>query len=480
MVEFSVLVAEGLIVCSSLSVIVYGEGRHTRVKLLGVFTERARSAQMHYLTVILNRVSFSFYLNLASVGRIISIYLLVPDAENVLELSCGQTAKMTQSRLVHVSGYVSRVKAAALSDVTLKSVLYILVDEIKHRRYDQLVPGEIRMRADHVTADSSLPEAPIIGHHRFVVFLILLLEPRVVLKRPSGFPIVNNSDLGSGFATRHTVNKRKAPCGLLHGVEDSRVLVTHVIHHRAVPFLGVALTFSELEILHGITAVSYRRQGLCGINAGALELIIRLPVYKTRCGLHKQEGLFLYGAENVVPEGMGDLHPIAVIVVPIGIAVPGDKIDGLAQLVIVESTVIIHHIRRHGQGRILAHRGDLRLHKVGGLMSYEAMPIQRQAIYTRLAVAVRRLYILEAVVFMTPYRRVVSAVQLIEASAAQLAHVLLKRLYAQRAIALAAVLVGQMPGDDRRMIAVALCQLLVHDAHLLSHYRGGVAVVVSV
>ena len=67
--------------------------------------------------------------------------------------------------------------------------------------------------------------------------------------------------------------------------------------------------------------------------------------------------------------------------VPGRIIVPGNKINNVGKLVIIQSLEIIHHIdgrRLFGTG--IPQRADLPFHKIGCLICYKSFPVQIQSV----------------------------------------------------------------------------------------------------
>ena len=165
--------------------------------------------------------------------------------------------------------------------------------------------------------------------------------------------------------------------------------------------------------------------------------------------------------------------------VPGGIRVPCGEIDFFRHLKIVDAVIEIHHVRADlGVRRDFADAVALPLHEVDRLIGDKALPVELQAVHRGFAVRRGAFDIAEIRIIVAPELGVPRLVQRINCAVFFLKPIA-EGLLTQLAVALAAVLVGQMPHDHARMAAEAAGKLLVHLLDLLAVNGRGIAVVVA-
>ena len=102
-----------------------------------------------------------------------------------------------------------------------------------------------------------------------------------------------------------------------------------MVHYRAVPLLGAAAALAPLKVPYAVAAAGDRLQALQTVDAGALELVILVPVDEAGRALHREERYVPLAAANqrVVKRGHGKgRRDAAVGTAPVGVAVPTDEI----------------------------------------------------------------------------------------------------------------------------------------------------------
>jgi hypothetical protein len=154
--------------------------------------------------------------------------------------------------------------------------------------------------------------------------------------------------------------------------------------------------------------------------------------------------------------------------VPARVVVPRDRIEVRGQLPVVEARVRSHQVRRDRQlGSRSLQGGDFRAHEVHGLVGDEPAPVEVQPMHEVLAVRHRGVNLRPCGERVAPERhppRAVESLQVIPVPAPQPAT---ERLLAQVAVALSAVLVGQVPGEHARVPAEPVGEPAVHLTNLL-------------
>jgi hypothetical protein len=100
---------------------------------------------------------------------------------------------------------------------------------------------------------------------------------------------------------------------------------------------------------------------------------------------------------------------------PVGVSVPRDYIQPLAQLKPVEPAVMVHKIGRYGYiGVYRPHRVDFHLHKIDGLVGTEPVPVNFQPVDGIFPSADGRVYLAPARILMAPKRRPPFFVQVVK------------------------------------------------------------------
>ncbi len=217
------------------------------------------------------------------------------------------------------------------------------------------------------------------------------------------------------------------------------------------------------------------------MHARPLELGHRHPVGHAGRRFHEHEGLAAFeAAVDVVEEGdVGRQIPVVLLAVPHGVGVPRDDVQVRGHAPVVETGERAHEVGRDGHvRRDLAQRDHLVEHEVGGLVGDETFPIQVVAVDAGLADLAGRLDLAPVGVGVAPERGPPGLVEVVQRSVAG-AQPLGEGGPAMVAVTLAAVLVGKVPEQQRRVILVALGQQRVDDERLLAIDRRAEAVVVA-
>ena len=203
------------------------------------------------------------------------------------------------------------------------------------------------------------------------------------------------------------------------------------------------------------------------------------PVRHARRAFHQKEVFVLDRTHHVVRHRGRDRNLYVVGRMPLRVIVPGNNIELRAELEVIEAVVEAHQVRRHRDIRVyFLHGVALHFHEIDGLVRDKALPIERQAVHVHFAVRLRRVNLVPARIRVAPEVRPPRVVQVIE-RLILLFQPIAERLLAQRAVALAAVLVRKVPQNDARVVCKALCKALIHLAGLLSVHGGCIAVVMA-
>ncbi len=140
----------------------------------------------------------------------------------------------------------------------------------------------------------------------------------------------------------------------------------------------------------------------------------------------------------------------------------------------------MHHVDggRNIRTRI-SDRLDLLCNEVSCLLADKAFPIQIQAMQKSLSQRRWTLYLVKRLVGMTPEGRAPCLIERIHGLILFL-YPVAKSLLTERTMALAAILIGDMPEDDLLSLAITLCQFCIDSTHFLAIDRRSIAMVVAV
>ena len=296
---------------------------------------------------------------------------------------------------------------------------------------------------------------------------------------PAVLHIEHQGHLCLHIALGHGVDGLQPLAHRRHVPEDPGVAAAVVVHHSAVELLRAAPALAELEVLHRVGAVGHRLHGGGHVHPRLLQLGDRGPVGVAGSGLHQQEGLPLDGAHHIVPQGKvrGGLH--VALVAPLGVGVPGDHVQLVLEFEVIVLIKIIHKVGGHRDGGVhRLHRVPLHLHKVDDLVGNEPLPVQGQAVDAGLPLGHWGVDLFPVGVGVAPEGGPPLVVQVVQ-GAVLLPQPPAEGRLALGAVALAAVLVGQVPQNHPGMAGKPLGQGGVHGLHLLPVEGGGVAVVVA-
>ena len=146
------------------------------------------------------------------------------------------------------------------------------------------------------------------------------------------------------------------------------------------------------------------------------------------------------------------------------IIVPGYKVNHIGKLVVVQSGKVIHHI----DGRRLfcpsvPQRFDFPFYKIRGLIRHKPFPVQIQSVQRKISFRRRALHLVKTLVSMTPEPGIPGTVQPFQCAVFFL-HPAAECLLAQRAVALSAVFIRNMPCNHARVVFEHFRQLRIDDS----------------
>ncbi len=154
------------------------------------------------------------------------------------------------------------------------------------------------------------------------------------------------------------------------------------------------------------------------MHARALQAANRLPVRHAGRALHQEEGLALHRAHHIVAHGRVDgyaMRRAIVICMPLRVGVPGNNVQLLTKLEVIQALIEAHQVRRDGDVRIHGVDScDFVLHEVDRLVRREALPVERQAMHVGIGVVERRVNLIPLRVGVAPEVCPVLVVQLVQ------------------------------------------------------------------
>ena len=393
----------------------------------------------------------------------------------------GRIAQAAEVALVHHAAPLADHHRPPAAGKAAELFGKIFPQQVEHRRHHQAVPGQVAALAHKVHRDAGAGQGVIVAGQFPPVSQPQVARPAGAFQRPHIRPVVDDGRLpgapGAGCAGQ--LFQRRAHLRRLP--EGPRIAAAVMPDDRPVElFLGAAAG-TPLEIADAVRPVGHRLQGRQHGHARLFLLGHRLPVGKAGAGFHEQKGLALERIEQVVHHGgvqRGLLHRFAGLV-PGGVVVPADQVQLFGQVMVVDIVEAVHQV-----GGKLCFRQDaadhvpLKSEKVNVPVADEPLPVKRQPLHRVLALGGGAFDLVPIGIIMAPEPGVPGFVQGFQAAVAGLQPAAEFRL-AERAVAVAAHLVGDVPEDHRRVAAKAAGQLLVDGAHLLPEQGRGVAVVLA-
>ena len=283
---------------------------------------------------------------------------------------------------------------------------------------------------------------------------------------PAHFPIVNNGSLLRDARAGYGSQSSEIAGQPGHLAKDARVAVPDMADHTAMKGLATTEAGAPLEIGHGVGTMGHRLEPGQTVHSRLLEAREAPPVDVARRGFHEQKRLTaLESTVKVVKKGdfasdqSVPFHSIertqslvAVVAtgfaMPVGIGIPADNIANLGQAGRIKLLVESHQVGGSRQVTVLAHRGHLGGHKVGGLIADEAFPIQQQPAHGAVDVG----DLVEAVVGVAPEATPPSAIHGGHRAVFAL-QPSVEGCETQRAMTGSAVFVADVPKCDRRVAA---------------------------
>ena len=146
------------------------------------------------------------------------------------------------------------------------------------------------------------------------------------------------------------------------------------------------------------------------------------------------------------------------------IIVPGYKVNHIGKLVVVQSGKVIHHIdSRRLFCPSVPQRFDFPFYKIRGLIRHKPFPVQIQSMQRKISFRRRALHLVKTLVSMTPEPGIPDTVQPFQCAVFFL-HPAAECLLAQRAVALSAVFIRNMPCNHARVIFEHFRQLRIDDS----------------
>ena len=295
------------------------------------------------------------------------------------------------------------------------------------------------------------------------------------LQRPVVIPVKNDTYIG---LVNTAQDGRPQPlqflAQLLDFPENTGIVVSYMTNNSTVELLTAANTAAQLEELDGICTMSHRLKALRTHLAGFLQRIVGLPVLLAGSLLHQHKRRILQTAHQIVAHS-GEA-PGGIIA---GIIIPGYNIHFLGPLEVVQVLVGSHQIGGDGGIRIVL-ANYIALHFVifQHAVGHEPAVIDGQtgesgtvAIFHTITQCIGQNDLIPIVNGMAPELQIPSLVDGLD-GAIFLFQPNAECLLAVFTVALAAVLVADMPAGHVRIAAITLCQLFGHSLCVLLEDQG--------
>ena len=299
-----------------------------------------------------------------------------------------------------------------------------------------------------------------------------------ILHRPAAFPVENHRHLRRRMGTGHLLQLLQRLAHLGHLAKGSGVVSSVVVDDRPVELLAGASAFAQLEILDTVGSMGNGLHGSGVQHARTFQLTHRLPVGGSRTALHQQERPFLDAPHDIMLHSIVHGSQVLFLLMPLGIIIPRYNIYNIRKFVIIQPLEIIHHIDGGGfVGAAIPNGLNFMLHKIHRPVGDKPFPVQIQSMHRHLAPGRRAFNLVETVVGMAPEGGGPGLVEPVN-GLIFFFQPFPERLLAQRTVAFAPVLIGQMPGNYAWMISELFCQFFIDDPYFFPIYRGGIAMIV--
>lgn len=408
------------------------------------------------------------------------VNLLGPDAAHLAQ-GARIAAQVDVVGLVHDAAHETGDQGAAVLHEPLQGLGHTLFHHVQHGGHDNLVLGEVAVHGHHIHGDVLVVEVAVI-----LVDLVHVLQihggAAGVLQGPVVVPIEEDAHLG-GVIRADGLGAQGFQFGAQLGAlfEHPGLAAAGVGNHRAVELLAGALGAAQLEELDSVAAVGDGLVALGAHLARPLQGVVPLPVLLAGGLLHEHEGLVFQAAHQVVAHG--NHAPGGVVG---GIAIPGDDVHLLGPLEVIQALVGAHEVCGDG-GLLVVLLDGVPLHfkVLQEAVGHEPAVINGDArkggllVADALAQGVGGDNLVPVVEGVAPELGVPSLVDGLDGA------VLLLQPHAELflavlAVALAAILVADMPAGDVGVGAVALGQLYHQLAGVLLEDQAVGAMVVAV
>ena len=474
------------VVGTALAIVVHRQRGLPGIEILHIARQHLRSlevdalAKLGQLIALMPQQMVAAGLHVVKLPIIQPVDLLGAYAVDAHQPIAGAVAQKAEVIFIHNAAPVGAHQRAALGDKAAQLLGNAAAQQVKHGGDDQLVAGKAALHVDDIGRDPQLPQRAIVLHTGLQIVLAAVARPGRPIDRPAVFGVEDERRLRLHAGAAEHIEPRQPLADRLHILKHPRIAAAVVRHDGAMELLKAAAALAPLEILHRIRAMRHRLHAGEHMHAGALELADPLPVGHARGALHQHEGLLgLQRADPVMDKGRaaGD-SGIVLLAMPGGIGVPGGEIHRVLKLPIVEPVEGVHHVDRYRQ--IGAARADgllLMEHKIVCLVGDKALPVERQPMHTVLALRIGRVDLLKVRIAAAPEGGPPGGVQLID-GAIFLPQKVAEGGGAQRAIALPAKFVADVPGDHARMAPQPLGKHFVQLIDLAAVDGRGIAVVV--
>ena len=341
---------------------------------------------MNKLAVVDCLIFLAAELHRIAVAWIEGVDLLVPQAENVLQLACGEAAKIAEIVSVYHCADVGGDERTALGNKSLDFINKLVGNRVEHGCDDQLVLREVGFVSHDIGIDAAVKELLVVTDDGLVLLFVSSVEALCLVQCPEVLRRIEYGNLTVDGAANNGVQLFKSLSEGRYLAEYAVVFASLVADNGAVEFFNVSSCHSPLEVLYAVGSQCHSLKTAEAVNAGTLQLVDIVPVGHAGCAFHKQERLAaLDGTEEIVIKANVRMLDARIVAVPEGVCIPGCYVHVLCHFPIVDTSESAHEICGDGLIRELADSLDLKLHVVDVRVGGKLLPIERETVNTVLS-----------------------------------------------------------------------------------------------
>ena len=433
---------------------------------------------MHQCAPIPGFIALAFPDKMIVLRCIQRVRFLVPNSQHIAERA-RETIHEAKILFIHPAGNIRGYIYAALFHQRLDLFRKAGTQHIGHGANHHFVPGKIAGFIHHIHAVSAAHQGIMVGNHCFIILFIIAMAELRIRHGPGIFPVIYH---GNFVFRRGAQGRRQLAQSLANSGNFFIRPVFHAVimgNHRTMEFFRGTAALSELEILYRIGTMCHCLHALQHQRAGLAQPVDFLPVGSRRGRFHQHVGLVpAHAPHQIMPEG-GKPHDLGIPCIPCphGIIIPAGAIQMPAQFKIIDSGIIPHQIGSAGNIRRNALQGlDFPIIEIAELLGGKPLPGQIQPMAALFPDGGGAFNLIKGRIAMAPEGIPPGVIEGINIAVAFL-QPRPEFFLTKRAMAFAAIFIGNMPHAKGRMIFVSFCQQGIDLSYLFPIYRRGQAMV---